>query len=333
MSSLPVGTPAVEPAVIVSGLTQRYQSTNALNGLSLSIDRGAIYGFVGPNGAGKTTTIRVLATLLRPTAGTATIHGCDVVAHPDRVRPLIGYMPDSFGVYEDLTSREYLEFYAATYKVPARARRQTANDLLELVDLQHRADDYVETLSRGMKQRLGVARCLVHNPEVLLLDEPASGMDPRTRVEFRDIMRSLQRMGKTIVVSSHILLELAELCTHVGIVVDGRVVRQGTMASVLRGMSGERTVRVVCLDADAARMAQTVLADQPDVVGVREEGTVALDADIVGDDAQLGAILRALITAGVAVVSFAPSGNKLEDVFMQLTSDVPTSAPADAGKG
>ena len=213
--------PELQPpvaAISVRGLVKQYGQVRAVDGLSMSVDRGSIYGFVGPNGAGKTTTMRILSTLLNGSRGSCTIAGLDVATHPAQVRTILGYMPDFFGVYDDLTVQEYLEFYADAYSIPVRLRKTTIGDLLELIDLTEKRDAYVESLSRGMKQRLGLARCLVHDPQVLLLDEPASGMDPRARYELREIVKELRQMGKTVVLSSHILLELAEICTHIGIV-------------------------------------------------------------------------------------------------------------------
>ena len=204
--------------IAVEELRKQYGAHTALQGLELTVPRGEIFGFVGPNGAGKTTTIRILATLVLADSGMATIAGIPVADDPHGVRELIGYMPDFFGVYDRLTSEEYLEFYAACHAVPRRRRRKVAHELLELVDLTDRAGDQVDTLSRGMQQRLGLARALVHDPQVLLLDEPASGLDPRARVEMRELVRELRRMGKTILISSHILPELEELCTWVGFI-------------------------------------------------------------------------------------------------------------------
>src|SRR5207245_2445269 len=218
------------PVIAVEALRKQYGGHAALRGLELNVPAGEIFGFVGPNGAGKTTTIRILATLTAADAGSATIGGIPVGQDPHGVRELIGYMPDFFGVYDRLTSEEYLEFYAACHGVARRRRRKVARDLLELVDLTDRTDDQVDTLSRGMKQRLCLARALVHDPQVLLLDEPASGLDPRARVEMRELIRELRRMGKTIFVSSHILPELEELCTWVGFIDDGRMLAAGPLA-------------------------------------------------------------------------------------------------------
>jgi len=303
------------------GLTKVYGRTQALAGLSLHVPRGSIYGFVGPNGAGKTTTMRILATLLAPDRGGAWVDGRSLTTDLRNVRSKIGYMPDFFGVYDNLTVREYLDFYAAAYGVPAAESRRTNPELLELVDLAHKRDDFVEGLSRGMKQRLGLARCLVHNPRVLLLDEPASGMDPRARYEMREIVRELQRMGKTVLVSSHILLELAEMCTHIGIVQGGRLLREGPVNAILGSLRGARGVRIAIQGDEAARaQAAEALARQP---GVSEVAAVGddLEATFTGDDVATAALLRALVEAGVPVLSFAPAANSLEEIFMQLTEE------------
>ena len=240
-------------------------------------------------------------------------------------------------MYDDLTVWEYLDFYGASYGLPAAQRRRSAADLLELVDLTSKRGAYVESLSRGMKQRLGLARCLVHNPHVLLLDEPASGMDPRARVEMREIIRELQRMGKTVLVSSHILLELAEMCTHIGVILDGKIIREGSVSEVLAGLHGGRPVRVTFLTAADVARAAGILAPLAVVQATRQDAPNAtLDVNIAGDDSALSMVLRAMIEAGLAVVSFAPSTNNLEEIFMQLTEaheeDTAMKVPVAGGK-
>src|SRR5919108_5095496 len=242
----------------VQGLYKRYAGRAALQGVDFTVPAGEIFGFVGPNGAGKTTTIRILATLTAADAGTATIGGIPVGQDPQGVRELIGYMPDFFGVYDRLTSEEYLEFYAACHGVPRRRRRTVARDLLELVDLTDRTDDQVDTLSRGMKQRLCLARALVHDPQVLLLDEPASGLDPRARLEMRGLLQELRSMGKTILISSHILPELTELCSMIGIIDQGQMQATGPVRDVVRGMTSGRRVLIEVVDHqdDAVTLCQ-----------------------------------------------------------------------------
>jgi len=287
--------------------------------VDFSVPAGEIFGFVGPNGAGKTTTIRILATLTAADAGSATIGGIPVGQDPHGVRELIGYMPDFFGVYDRLTSEEYLEFYAACHGVARRRRRKVARDLLELVDLGDRTDDQVDTLSRGMKQRLCLARALVHDPQVLLLDEPASGLDPRARVEMRELIRELRRMGKTIFVSSHILPELEELCTWVGFIDDGRMVAAGPMADVRNQVRSGRRLRIELVDSDAELLlaAEKAIRGRLGVIGV----------DFVGDGLQIVVeerfadqdLLGDLIRQGIAVRSFAPVTGDLAEAFLRLT--------------
>ncbi|MBN2621941.1 MAG: ABC transporter ATP-binding protein, partial [Acidimicrobiales bacterium] len=227
----PAGAPA-EAAIRIDHLTKRYGDLYAVRDLSLEIPRGSVFGLIGPNGAGKTTTFSVLATLLRPTSGSVTVAGLDPARHARDVRRRLGYMPDAMGVYDGLRVVEYLEFFAASYNVPRSRWRPTLDALLELVDLGTKRDAMVNSLSRGMKQRLSLARALVHDPEVLVLDEPASGLDPRARVELRNLLVELRSMGKTIVVSSHILAELTEMCTAVGIMEKGRLLASGTPAEI-----------------------------------------------------------------------------------------------------
>jgi ABC-2 type transport system ATP-binding protein len=311
-------TAAETPMLRAEGLVKTYGRTRALNGLSLHVPRGSIYGFVGPNGAGKTTTLRILATLLAPEGGEAWVDGRLLTADPAAVRSKIGFMPDFFGVYDNLTVSEYLDFYAAAYGVPVAESRRTNAELLELVDLAPKRDDFVENLSRGMKQRLGLARCLVHNPQVLLLDEPASGMDPRARYEMREIVKELQRMGKTVLVSSHILLELAEMCSHIGIIQDGRLLREGPVHAILGSLKGARSVRIGVMGEVAAAVA--VLRGQPGVSDIvpTDDG---LEVTFAGDDAATAALLRALVEAGIPVLHFARATSSLEEIFMHLTEN------------
>ncbi len=284
-----------EVAIRIDRLTKRYGDLFAVRDLSLEIPRGSVFGLIGPNGAGKTTTFSVLATLLRPTSGSVTVAGLDPARDPRAVRRRLGYMPDAMGVYDGLRVAEYLEFFAASYKVPRARWAATLDTLLELVDLGTKRDAMVNSLSRGMKQRLSLARALVHDPEVLLLDEPASGLDPRARVELRNLLVELRTMGKTIVVSSHILAELTEMCTVVGIMEKGRLLASGTPAEI-RDRSGHgRQVRV--------RLAGG------------EERTMA-----VADEAEQVALLRSLVEAGEQVLEFSEVGHGLEDLFMRITT-------------
>src|SRR6201987_4539102 len=229
-------TPPI-PAVQTHGLTRMYGAIAALSGLDLTVNKGDLFGFIGSNGAGKTTTLRILATFLAPSAGTAQILGHDVVRDADAVRHVIGYMPDFFGVYKDMEVTEYLDFFGACYKIPTAQREKTVNDVLELVGLSEKKGALIGALSRGMQQRLGLARVLIHDPQVLLLDEPASGLDPRARIEMMAILQELQRLGKTIIISSHILSELQTLCNRVAIIEKGKLIYSGPVQGVREQMS------------------------------------------------------------------------------------------------
>jgi ABC-2 type transport system ATP-binding protein len=320
-------------AVVIEtrGLTKQYGRLTAVEGLDLVVEEGAVFGFVGPNGAGKTTTMRMLATLLRPTAGEAWVAGHSVLDERREVRRAIGYMPDLFGVYGDMKVWEYLDFFAACYEIPAQMRGRLVDDLLELVDLAHRRDDYVDALSRGMKQRLCLARALAHDPQVLILDEPASGLDPRARVEIRELVRELRAMGKTIFVSSHILSEIEEVCTHIGIIEAGRLVATGTLEEMRQRTHIQRVVRVGLTGSDVGEIgrsveeAQVLLEGRPDVVCVEPvtgNGEVDLLVTFAGNDEALARLLREMVGAGLPVVMFREETGDLEDVFLRLTKGV-----------
>jgi len=256
-----------DPIVQTQHLTKRYNNFTALSDLNLTIERGSIYGFIGPNGAGKTTTMRILATLLQPSEGQAWVSGYPVTERAKEVRQRIGYMPDFFGVYDNMKVWEYLDFFAAAYKVPQEKRRTMIGDLLALVDLSAKRDAFVEELSRGMKQRLCLARTLVNEPDLLILDEPASGLDPHARIELRELLKELRTLGKTILISSHILTELAEMCTHVAIIERGRLLVSGGVNDILQAMQPAREiyVRVLSRSSDAVSTINTV----PGVLGAR----------------------------------------------------------------
>jgi ABC-2 type transport system ATP-binding protein len=318
-------TDTKRPAAIIEtrNLTKQYGKLTALKSLNLRVEQGAVFGFVGPNGAGKTTTMRILATLLRPTAGSAWVIGHSVRKDRREVRRAIGYMPDFFGVYGDMKVWEYLDFFAACYEIPAETRRRLTGDLLELVDLAHRRDDYVDALSRGMKQRLCLARSLAHDPQILILDEPASGLDPRARVEIRELLRELQGMGKTILVSSHILSEIEEICTHIGIIEAGELVATGTLAEMRQRIQSQRTVRIGL--TGRVEEAQAWLTGRPDVVQVEpvtDNGEGNLRVAFTGDDEALTRLLSELVGAGFPVLNFREETGDLEDVFMRLTKGV-----------
>lgn len=292
----------------------------AVKDLSLKLERGDIFGFIGPNGAGKTTTIKMLATLLRPTSGRAYIGGVDVTREPERVRGIIGYMPDNFGVYDDIKVWEYLDFFAAAYKIPRDKRPQIIDDVLELTDLTVKKDSYVEELSRGMKQRLCLAKTLVHDPQVLLLDEPASGLDPRARIEIKELLKELKAMGKTIIISSHILPELSDFCNKIGIIEQGELIVSGDVGEIMRQVAGGilLDVRVV---ADDLEKAVALLNGLPMVRGARIVDQ-DLKVDYTGDADDTHEVLTALVTGGVRVRSFTEEMTDLEDIFMKVTRGV-----------
>jgi ABC-2 type transport system ATP-binding protein len=319
----------VTEIVRTEGLVKRYDGTLAVAGIDLSVEQGEIFGLVGPNGAGKTTTLRILATLLLPSAGTAEIAGMSVTRNPDDVRRVLGFMPDSFGVYDDMKVWEYLDFFARCYGMGAADRRRMIGDLLELVDLGTKRDDYVQTLSRGMQQRLCLAHALVHDPQVLLLDEPASGLDPRARVELRELLRELRSLGKTILISSHILPELEELCTSVAIVDRGQVLAQGRVADIERRLRFGAVLRVrMLLEGEALEAARDRFGQDPDVATavLLEDGTIELG--FRGDDAASARLLAESVAAGMPIVSFARAASDLEELFLQVTS--PDREPLEA---
>ncbi|WP_029099095.1 ABC transporter ATP-binding protein [Brevibacillus thermoruber] len=300
-------------------LSKRYGSLRALSDLNLRIEQGKVFGFIGPNGAGKSTTMLILATLLEPTEGQALVCGYDVMKEPAAVRQSIGYMPDFFGVYDNLTAREYLDFYAGAYKIPASKRTALIADLLELVNLSNKADAYVDSLSRGMQQRLGLARCLVHDPEVLILDEPASGLDPRARIELREILKQLRAMGKTILISSHILPELAELCDEIGVIEQGRLIACGALDDVSVRARGITLMLVRTLTN--RHQAGRVLSQCP-LVKDLEEQEDGFRFRFVGGEAEKAGLLQELVDAGAAVTYFGESSENLEAVFLAITEGV-----------
>ncbi|MEW5987373.1 MAG: ABC transporter ATP-binding protein [Chloroflexota bacterium] len=306
-------------------LTKRYNGLTALDDLNLSVEEGAVVGFIGPNGAGKTTTMRILTTLLKPTSGRAWVAGYSVTAEPRQVRRVIGYMPDTFGVYDDMKVWEYLDFFAACYDIPPAVRAHLVDDLLALVDLSHKREEFVENLSRGMKQRLCLARTLAHDPQVLILDEPASGLDPRARIEMRELLRELKNMGKTIFFSSHILSEVADVCTSLAILEAGRLVAFGDVATMRQQIRPHRVIHTRTL-GDVNVLLER-LAAVPEVAEVATGPEMNLPPGAVrftfrGDEAALGRTLAGLVSAGVPIVSFSEESGNLEDVFIQMTKGV-----------
>jgi ABC-2 type transport system ATP-binding protein len=302
--------------VQIEDLTVRYGRFTAVSNLSFNIPQGEVFGFIGPNGAGKTTTIKILATLLKPSAGRVSIGGLDVVQRQRDVRLRIGYMPDAFGVYDDLTANEYLHFFAAAYRLPKAQRESVIGDVLSLTDLTAKREAQVDGLSRGMKQRLSLARVLLHDPDLLLLDEPASGLDPRARIEMRELLKELRRMGKTILISSHILHELSELCTRIGIVEAGELVTEGSLDEIYARLGVMRTIHVQVLSPSEALLAQ--------VRGIRGVDSVELSVDrfsikIRENDTSVQQLHDDIHALGAGITMYQPEAMDMETVFMKLT--------------
>ena len=298
-------------------LTKVYGNHVALNNLNLKLSPGDAFGFIGPNGAGKNTTIRILATLLEPTQGEAFVGGYSVLQEPDEVRRILGYMPDQFGIYDGMRASEYLDFFAAAYRVPKVKRQGLIKDVLEITDLTQKRDSFVESLSTGMKQRLCLAKTLLHDPQVLLLDEPASGLDPRARIELKELIRELSRMGKTLCVSSHILPELADFCNIVGILEGGNLLASGPVESILAKASTRfRTLRIVVLgDAEGA---EKLLSQWKPCENLEREGqTFHLDTGAGLEE--MAELLEQLVQERLRPVQFAEEKTDLEKVFMQVT--------------
>lgn len=303
-------------------LTKMYGDLYALNRLTLKLDKGDVYGFIGPNGAGKTTTMRILATLLNPTWGEATVCGYSIYNGAKEIRRLMGYMPDFFGVYDDMKVIEYLEFFAAAYRIKGPERRKKCEQVLELVDLGYKRDALVTSLSRGMTQRLGLARVLLHEPQVLLLDEPASGLDPRARIEMRGLLKELRNMGKTILVSSHILPELADICNKIGIIERGKLLFDGDVASAIRQVRQRLTMTVQVGDGQNF-LAKEQVEKLPDVAGVelvQESDTLKVTLnDGVSDGSFLADML---VKGGFKLKMLKEEEIDLEDVFMGITKGI-----------
>jgi len=309
----------------IQGLTKKYGTLTALDDLNLTIEEGGVFGFIGPNGAGKTTTMRILTTLLKPTSGKAWVAGCSVLNDPRGVRRAIGYMPDFFGVYEDMKVWEYLDFFAACYDIPPQTRTGMIDDLLALVDLGHKKEAYVESLSRGMKQRLCLARTLTHDPQVLILDEPASGLDPRARIEMRELLRELKNMGKTIFFSSHILSEVADICTSIGIVEAGRLIAHGDMAEMKKQLRAHRLIQMRVIGETQPLQEFLVGYEGVHQITPGTELDLPIDTlriDFGGDDEALQQLLAAIVARDIPLLTFQEETGDLEDVFLHVTKGI-----------
>lgn len=307
--------------ITLTGFGKDYGDFTAVENIDLQIDAGETFGFIGPNGAGKSTTIRFLATLLRASRGSGVVAGCDVMGDPVGVRQNVGYMPDNFGVYDGMRVWEFLDFFAVAYRIGRTERKQIIDNVLELLDLTHKRDDFVNGLSRGMKQRLCLAKTLVHDPPVLILDEPASGLDPRARVEVKALLKELRKMGKTILISSHILTELADCCTSIGIIERGQLLMHGPIDSVYRQIRRNRIVEIVFTSGDEAGLS--ILRSSPHLRSLEILPTRVV-AELETDDEGLAELMEHLINEGVRMRSFNDRDPTLEDVFMTVTKGLVT---------
>ncbi|WP_432409516.1 ATP-binding cassette domain-containing protein [Wukongibacter sp. M2B1] len=301
----------------IENLTKKYGKLTAVDNISLQIEEGEIFGFVGPNGAGKTTSFKMISTLMRPTSGKIFLDGTEVNTKSlKEIRNNIGYMPDFFGVYDKLKVTEYMDFYSDIAGIYGKEKQNIMNDLLELVDLAHKREAYVDSLSRGMKQRLCLARCLVHNPKLLILDEPASGMDPRARIQMKEILKELKRMGKTIIISSHILPELAELCTNIGIIKSGKIAVNGAVDEIMLMARGANVIKIEVLGE--IEKCVKLLKEEPLVKSVVENDR-DVEMEFSGKPIELSNLLKRLLGANIPVISFKPLESNLETIFMDVT--------------
>ncbi len=303
-------------AISLRNLRVTYGKFEAVKGISLDIPQGEVFGFIGPNGAGKSSTFRVLATLQPKFLGQALVCGLDVLRQPQKVRDIMGFVPDFFGVYEDLTSLEYLHFFAAAYRIPMEKRKSTIDDVLTLTDMSHKAHSPVDGLSRGMKQRLALARVLLHDPKVLLLDEPSSGLDPRARIEMRELLKALREMGKTILISSHILSELSQLCTRIGIIELGKMVAQGSLEDIYRQL---QVMRVVHIRVENASPELYERVKQIPGIHEVEQQVDRWAIRLQEHDMPIADLHESLVAAKARLTMFQPEAMDMETAFMKLT--------------
>jgi ABC-2 type transport system ATP-binding protein len=317
-----------QPVVMTHELTKKYGELTALDRLSITLDKGQILGFIGPNGAGKTTTIKILVGLARPTSGQAQIAGVDCVREARKIKRLVGYMPDTFGSYDNMRVREYLDFFGAAFKIPWQRRKQRIDEVLETTGSSYMADRFVETLSHGMQQRIGIARTLLHDPEVLILDEPANGLDPQARIEIRELLLRLAAMGKTLIVTSHILPELSRICDRVAIITQGRLRASGTLDEIMKRVRQKRLIEVQLPSRGqlepATRALRESLGEDEAVVPSEVEAVVRFETNRADDD--LGEVLSHLVRAGVRVSQFRAVVSDLEDAFLTVTRKEPEAA-------
>ncbi len=312
-----------DSVIVINNLTKKYGNFTALDDLSLTVDRGHILGFIGPNGAGKTTTIRILVGLARPTEGTASIAGADCVKDARKIKRLVGYMPDRFGSYDNMRVREYLDFFGAAFGIKRADRKKRIEVVLDITGSTYMQDRYVETLSHGMQQRLGIARTLLHDPDVLILDEPANGLDPEARVEMRDILLRLADSGKTLIVTSHILPELSRICNRVAIITNGKLRAFGTLSDIMQKLSRQRTIEVQLASPEGVESASKTIhgfveADA-NVTASQAESTVRFRSS--KSEEELGELLKQLVTAGIAVTQFRELQTDLEEAFLTVTRE------------
>ena len=309
------------PVIVIDNLTKKYGELTALDSFSMTLDRGRILGLIGPNGAGKTTAIKILVGLARPTSGSARIAGADCIRDARKIKRLVGYMPDSFGSYDNMRVREYLDFFGAAFGIRRKERKKRIESVLETTESTYMQDRFVETLSHGMQQKIGIARTLLHDPEVLIFDEPANGLDPQARIEMRDLLIRLAGMGKTLIVTSHILHELSRICDQVAILTHGKLRAFGTLEEIMRTISQERTIEVQLNAADqlgaAAKVIRDFVEESADVTESQAESTVRFRT--VKTESELGELLTGLVTAGVAVTQFREVQSSLEDAYLTVT--------------
>ncbi len=310
-----------EPVIVTRELTKKYGRLTAVDGLSFTLHRGQILGFIGPNGAGKTTAIRILVGLARPTSGSASIAGVDCVRQARKIKHMVGYMPDMFGSYSNMRVREYLDFFGAAFNIPRRKRVPRIAEVMEMAGATYMQDRYVESLSHGMKQRVAIARTLLHDPEVLILDEPANGLDPQARIDIREILLRLAEMGKTLIVTSHILPELSRVCNQVAIIAQGKLRAFGTLAEIMQTISQRRLFEVQLATAEqvdrAVEILRPAVEEDAQISGSVAEAVVRFQTS--KPENEMGAVLQRLVNGGLDVTQFREVQTDLEDAFMSVT--------------